>query len=74
MNSNKLTNIVLTGALITFIIMGILSLKLNYEGIENQNEILKGHDISMELHANERSNSSKTVIGLLLEIRELLKS
>lgn len=73
MDSNKFINVVLTSAIIVFIVLGIISLKLNYEGIENQNKILEGQDTSLELHIGDRKNASKEMIDLLNEIREIVK-
>ena len=73
MDSNKFINVVLTSAIIVFIVLGIISLKLNYEGIENQNKILEGQDTSLELHIDDRKNASKEMIELLNEIREIVK-
>lgn len=57
LNNTKFTNIMLTGAIVVFVIMGMLSLQLNFVSIENQNKII--------LEQKNDTNESKTIISLI---------
>lgn len=59
MDSTKFTNIVITGAIAVFIIMGIVSLNLNYEAIQNQNEILDGQSKAVQNHQIIQNNTTE---------------
>lgn len=67
MDSTKFTNIVLTGAIVVFVIMGIISLNLNYEAIRNQNIILQRQDNAAAFHsaieASDNEFIKENIIG-----------
>ena len=62
MNSTKLTNIIITGALAIFVVLGMINLQFNYESILNQNNILENQKNAAERHDISERADNKLII------------
>jgi hypothetical protein len=72
MDNNKLTNIVLTGGIIIFIVLGTISLQLNYLGLENQEVILEKQNIAAQERAAIQDDNTQFFKEHVLSIHDKL--